>query len=130
MHTIIAIVIILIAVILFLMTQMVITGRANKSSGRDPAIVREHLQYAHKLALFTGLLVLAIEAGVRLNGGSKHDALFWIHAGFALVYIVTLLLLFRYTGYMSNYHRWIAYTNLGSFLGVALLGVPMMLRRF
>lgn len=130
MQLITVIVIALIAAIFYLMAQMVITGIHNRRSDRNPAVVAEHQQYARRLAWVTTALVLAIETGVRLKGGSKHDALFWSHAFFALLYVSTLLLLFWYTGNKSAYHRWIAYTNMVSFMGVAMLGVPMMLRRF
>ncbi|MDB5194505.1 MAG: hypothetical protein JWN50_519 [Parcubacteria group bacterium] len=117
-------------IIAFFLYQMILTGRANVASNSSALVVAKHRSQAHLVAWTTLLLVLLIETGVRLNGGSERNVWFWIHAAFAVLYTASIaVLVFWYDG-THAYHKALAYVAMGCFLVVACLGVPMLFKRF
>jgi hypothetical protein len=125
-----AIVISVIVVIGVLLYQMILTGKANRASGFNPDVIDLHREKSRLVVWATIALVLLIEAGVRIKGGSERNLIFWIHTVFAVLYTVSIgLLAFAYDG-SRFYHKLLAYFAVGCFMVVAALGIPMLLKRF
>ncbi len=114
-----------------LLLRVIIAGRQTSLSGRNPTQASIHERRAKQLGAAAIGLVLLIETGVRLKGGSNHDLLFWTHSVFALAFALSLaLLIFRYDGYRGTYHAWVGYFCAAAYIGLASLGIPMALTRF
>lgn len=123
-------VVLCILVIACLLFRMNATGIAVRESGRNPALVEVHRNAANTVGFATLFLVLLIEVGVRIKGGSDRDTIFWVHAFFAVLYSLCIgALVFGYDG-TRLYHKHIAYIAMGSFAGVAFFGIPMLFKRF
>ena len=124
------VVVLCVIVIAFFLYRMAITGMAVKASGHGVKEVAIHRHTANTLGWMSLGLVLLIEIGVRLKGGSKMDVTFFMHMVPAVFYAVSLItLLFWYDG-THPYHKILAYFCMASFVGVAYLGIPMLLERF
>lgn len=78
-----------------------------------------------RLAVFTTIVgVLFVEGFIRLAGGYQANTLFWVHLGFAVPFLLSLLTLaFWKNGLRSPaFHRKLGYFCLSSFVGVLLTG--------
>ncbi len=115
----------------YLLVQTILAGIASHAAGRAVQVVAGHERAAHWLGWASLGLVILIEVGVRIKGGSKHDAVFWAHSVFAALYAASLiLLLFYYNGYRGAHHALVGYICAGSYVGLAAIGIPMTLTRF
>lgn len=106
---------------------LVLTGQANKISGRRRSSGR-HRWYAWLLFGTTVGLIFLIEAGIR-SRGRIHDELFAIHLSFSLPFLIDqVLLLFFLNGERSKKHAAAAYLLVILYFGTAVTGIPLVLR--
>jgi hypothetical protein len=111
--------------------RVVLAGIRTRRTGRAAGLALRHRRLAQELGWSSLVLVLLIEVGVRLTGGSERDGIFWLHLGFAACYSASLVtLLFFYNGYRGAYHALLGYVCAGSYFGLAILGIKMALERF
>ncbi len=108
-----------------------ITARETKGRLlRRHLLVPRHRKKGRALLFVVTGLVLTIELMVRWRGGvSLHDALFWIHISFSVLFFACLILLnSRLNGLRSSSHRLLAYSSLVLLVGVTLTAIPIILR--
>ncbi len=126
------IVIVLLATWIFIQFyRMAMTGRANLRSNKNPVVVANHRKVANNLALSTVVLVILIEGGVRLKGGSEYNTMFWVHASFSGLYALSLVgLFFLPHGHNNKIHEYLAGFTFFAFFVSSSLGIPMLFSRF
>lgn len=108
------------------MSRTIFTGR--RVQAQRSGLVLRHRTYGYCTFVLTLVQIGLVEASVRTAGGASVDALLFCHLAFALPYLLTLLLLLRFTGNRSPRHGRLAYTCVVLFVGTIITGVPNVMR--
>ena len=95
---------------------------------RSPLVI-EHKKTAMNVLKITLILVLVIEFGFLLQGRSDRDVFFYVHLGFAIFFLVGLVIIIKWYDGFHKYHGVVAYITIASFGIVAPTGIFLQLRR-
>jgi FtsH-binding integral membrane protein len=106
------------------------TGAANRWTKHSTDVVAVHRKLGWYILLATVALVLLIEKGVRMKGGSQKNAWFWVHIVAAIVYFLSVLMLVLFYHGDRPFHKYVAYIAMASFAVLACIGIPMLFKRF
>lgn len=126
-----AIKVLLYIVLLFICWLTIKTATlGRKATGRNHVHITRHRAYALRLFWTIVASVTSVELFVRSQGGrSVTDMLFYWHLGFAIAWVVSLVVLtFLFNGIKSWLHTWIAYPSLLLFVGTVATAIPIIWR--
>ena len=136
-----AVVVCMVLITTSFLVQLTVTGRKaaaiNESLVREKKVrlnytspaVLEHKKAALRVLWSTLILIGIIEFGFLLQGRSDRDVFFYVHLGFAIFFLVTLVFIIKWYDGFQKYHFIIAYTTIASFGVVAPTGIVLQLRR-
>lgn len=78
--------------------------------------------------LCTLVFISLIEINVRLEGASHPDLFLFVHIGFGVIFLSSLLLLFWKFKNTQTVLLWVLYVNLIAFIGTFGLGIKLLSR--